>query len=379
MSEDAERVGAFLLLFAATDVPLLGLVALPDARWTPAAAAALVGLSWAGVGVFLVASARAEVQPRGVIDGIWVATTLTPPVAILALAEQAPGGLPGSAWVVPGSAGTAFLLVAFWVVYALGGEAGPFFLRWRRKALAGEDGATLGAVTFLPLGVGLGLALAGVRPPDGVLAGLFVGVPAVVVLGAQWLGGRRRRRAWSALASDLGFSRSENHLRFPDLVGAVDGRACRLRLESRRARHLTYWRTEVALKLDEAPEAELHLAPETRLSRLQKALGARDAELGRAGLDEAVLAEADNPDLARRLLEAAARARDEDGGFRPARDDLPRAWGRLAEVELEGSRLVARLPGVAGARVIRETLDLVTPMAEAAEGAARERAGKEAW
>lgn len=380
MSQDTERVGAFLLLFTLANAPLLGMVALPPTGGWLLLSMGLSFLSWAGVGLFLAAVARTEIQPRGFVDGIWVATTLTPPVALLALTAltQTPG-LPGSPWTPMAAMVTTFLLVAFWILYALGGDTGPVPLRRRREAMGAEDRATMGAIFLLAPGLAFGLAVAGIRPSDPALAAIFVGIPGVVIFGGQWLGGRRRRRTWSALGEALGFSEEENHLRHPDHVGAVDGRACRVRLERRHARHFDYWRTEVFLDLDDAPEAELHLQPEGRLSWIQKALGARDADLGRPGLDEDVLAGAQDPDLARRVVETAAQAGGSEGGFASTRRDLPAVWDDLAEVELSRGRLVGRLPGIPDQESAEEVLEVLSAMGDALEEVRRERVKADKW
>jgi hypothetical protein len=378
MSGDAERVEAFLLLFVVADLPLLGVVALPEGPGSALGGLALVVLSWIGTGLFIVAAARAEVQPRGVIDGVWVATTVTPPVAILALAYVSPTSPEGgAALAVPGAVVTTILLVSFWIIYALGGDAGPAPFRRRREAVAPEDWTGIASMVVVPLVGGLGLALAGVEPSGGALALLFLGVPATVILGAEHVGSSRRDRRWSAVADRLGFSEEKSHLRYPDLVGARGGRACRLQLKDRMARYVTFWRTRVAVDLAETPDGELHLEPERRLSRLQQALGARDADLGAPGLDGDVLADVDDPDLARRVLRAAAR--DPDGGFSAVREGLPEVWERLESVEIHPNRdrLVARVPGVVDPDEAEAVLGLLEPMAEAVEETVRERTEKQ--
>lgn len=366
MSGDRERVAAFALLFATADVPLVLLEALPPTGWALGAGLLLTLASWTVAGTYAVAAARAtSIRTRGWVDGPWAVATLAVPVGLVALGPTVPGR-PVSPWTPMAGIVATILLGLFWGAYLRGGGtwAGPAPLRYGLGSLAVEDRFMVAALVLaMPAGVGA-LALLG-PVPEGLFLGAGVGGLFGGYILAMWWMGRRRRRGWTRLARGLGWEETEGP-RHP-LDGTFRGRRARVGTIEERARWLSFWTTDARLELDPVPGLELHIRPEGRLGRLQRALGARDARVGRDRWDDRFLVGTDDPGAAEAL-------------FRALGDRLFDARGDVEAVLLEDGDLVAAHPGVVtDPSRVRRTLGLLDRMAEVLEDRAREPAEDDPW
>lgn len=357
MGRDRERVAAFALLFLVADVPLAALEALPPTGWALAAGPLLALLSWAGAGTYAVAAVRAtRLETRGWADLPWAVATLGFTVGLVALAPLVPGR-PVSPWTPAGAIMATLLLGAFWVVYARGGgdRVGPAPFRYGVRSLAVEDRvAIVGLLLAMVLGPVLLVLLAPV--PEDLF--LFVGVGGLFgsyVVTMMWMG-RRRRTGWEGLARGLGWDE-------PDGPGAVlegtfRGRRAQVGTIEERARWLSFWTTDARLALDRVPDVELRLRPEGWMGRLQRALGARDAEVGRDRYDDRFLVDTDAPEVAARI-------------FRSHGERLVEARGEVKVLLLEDGDLVAAHPGfVTDPERVRLSLVLLDRVAETLEAEA---------
>lgn len=354
MPGDRERDRAFALLFLVADGPLLLVEGLPATGWTLALGPLLALVSWVGAGTYLVAAARSpSIRGRGWADAPWLLATMAIPVGLVAL-NPLVAGRPASEWTPMAAIGATILVGLFWGVYVRGGGAlvGPAPARYGLRSLALEDRVVVvGLLLALPAGVGL-LAVWPEAPPWLVLA-LVGGGPLGSYVAAMWWMGRRRRRGWARLARGLGWEETEGH-RDP-LEGAVRGRRARVGTIRERARWLTFWTTDVHVELDPVPDLELHVRREGRLGRLQRALGARDAQVGQDRWDERFLVATDDPEAAEAL-------------FRVLGDRLLDVRGEVKALLVDGDVLVAAQPGVvADPTRVRRVLHLLDRAAEVLE------------
>lgn len=356
MGRDRERVAAFALLFLLADGPLAVLEALPPTGWALAVGPFLALLSWAAAGTYLVAAARAtRIETRGLADLPWVVATLGFTVGLVALGPLV-GGRPASPWTPAGAIGATTLLGLFWAVYLRGGgeRVGPAPFRFGLRSLSLEDRVLLGGFF---LGTPLGVALLVLLAP--VPVGLFLVVGVGGLFGSYlvtmfWMG-RRRRLGWEGLARGLGWDEPED----PGAVleGVFRGRRARVGTIREAARWLTFWTTDARVEMDTAPDLELLVRPEGRLGRLQRALDARDAEVGRERFDERFLVDTDDQEVASRL-------------FRSLGERLVDARGEVKLLLVEDGDLVAAHPGfVTDPERIRRSLTLLDRVAEVLEEA----------
>lgn len=359
MSGDRDRVAAFALLLAGSDVPLVLLEALPPTGWSLGVGLLLALASWTVSGTYAFAAARAtSLRTRGWVDGPWAVATLGIPVGLVLLGPLVPGRSL-SPWTPMAGIGATILLGIFWAAYLQGGGvwAGPAPFRYGLRSLALEDRAMVAALVLAPVaGVG---ALAVLGPvPEGLFLAVGVGGLFGGYVVAMWWMGRRRREGWARLARGLGWEETGGH-RAP-LDGRHRGREAKVGTVRDRARWLTFWTTDARLELDPVPDLELHVRREGRLGRLQRALGARDAQLGRDRWDDRFLVGTDDEEAAEAL-------------FRAVGDRLLEARGDVKALLLEDGDLVAAHPGVVtDPSRIRRTLNLLDRMAEVLEDHARE-------
>lgn len=355
MAGDRERIGAFAFLFGLADVPLLALEALPATGWSPAAGV-LVPLAWGSSGTYLVAASRAtHLETRGWRDAPWVLATLAVPVGLIVLGAEVPGW-PRSPWTTMAAIGATTLLGLFWAAYLRGGGifVGPAPARVGLGPLAPEDRVVvLATAAVIPLAV----ATVALFPaaPDALLLAFIVGFPLASYWGAMWWFGRRRTRAWSRLADRLGWEEDEGPGEARPLDGTFRGREARVGAVRERMRWLTFWSTDSKVALEEAPDVTVRLTPEGRLGRLQRALGARDIEVGDERLDGRFLVDAPDRDLAGDLLRSVG---DRILGARP----------HVRSVLVQHGDVTAVQHGfVADPERIREALDVADRVAQGIE------------
>lgn len=358
-----ERDRAFALLFAVADAPLVLFLAVPTTGVTALLGGLVLLVSWATVGAYVLAAVRAPtLETRGWTDGPWALATLGPPAAIAAWAWLAPGTIPGLGWSVVGSLVTLPMLGVFWWVYAAGGGVfvGPAMLRYGLGSLALEDRVAMVGILGMP-GTALAVSvLAGPSVPDVVYPMALIGVPLVAYLATMFVMDRRRSTGWDRLARRLGWDEPGDG-NLPPMEGVFRSRVARVGAVRDRMRWFTFWTTDARVTLEgPAADLDLRLEPEGRLARLQRALGARDAEVGRGRFDDRFLVDTSQPEAAQAL-------------FRALGDRLldARSWTRA--VTVTDGDLVVAMPGVVtDPPRVREALDLAAGVAAALEDHARD-------
>lgn len=179
---------------------------------------------------------------------------------------------------------------------------------------------------------------------------------------------RRRKRQWSALAAELGLEATEEGLRLDGNLGAhrvsvwiITRRGTRDGPFTDRRGGNTRFYTAVRTELFNPLGTELEVRPEGLGSKLRKAVGKGDVEIGDPGFDRSFWVTAEDAESARAVLHPEVRSelqryRELDDDFtleRNAITSIGRGYARPERLRelLEGQgRVVEALRRTGGAR-----------------------------